>query len=135
MSSVDNKDQHELRQNLDMFLGLTQTPQKNAEAHLLSLVLPPDGQQERSDLQKTRLNCFSLRPANFVSRLSSVDKKRFCVFCVRPHDGVIPSVERDPAQVSCSKFAKSTARFLATLKMTLHFKPYTLNPKQEQACK
>ena len=25
--------------NLNMFLGLTQTPQKNAEAHLLSLVL------------------------------------------------------------------------------------------------
>ena len=42
---------------------------------------------------------------------------------VRLRDGVIPSVERDPAQVSCSKFAESTARFFATLKMTLHPKP------------
>ena len=47
---------------------------------------------------------------------------------VRLRDGVIPSVERDPAQVSCSKFAESTARFFATLKMPLHTKPYTLNP-------
>ena len=32
---------------------------------------PRGRQQERSDLQETRLNCFSLRPANFVSRLNS----------------------------------------------------------------